>query len=256
MIDIKQTITSMTTRQKVIAGVVAVVIIILLYEVIGMFGGSKTPEITPTPPNPGMMSAQNKPGMPMNANKPGAGNPGGMQPQAVQLLKQTPEATEQEAALMKLQEETQAKYLAAINELQMLRLSLQLAEANQAIMKSKYDTIVTEKNIVDLLTKPAPQVVPGQYAQGLVNQTGVGNAPQPSQQQVASQPAEAEYTVISVSELHRKWAAVLGYQGALFSVSHGDVLPPDGSVVISIDKAGIILERNGIRRKISMVPII
>jgi hypothetical protein len=39
-------------------------------------------------------------------------------------------------------------------------------------------------------------------------------------------------------------------------VSHGDVLPPDGSVVISIDKAGIILERNGIRRKISMVPII
>jgi hypothetical protein len=62
--------------------------------------------------------------------------------------------------------------------------------------------------------------------------------------------------VISVSQLQNRWGAVLGYQGNLYSVFSGDVLPPDGSKVISISKSGVILEKNGIRTLVSMVPVI
>ena len=258
MPNIAQTFSSLTTRQKATGAIIAVLIIVVLYEVISMFGGSSSPTaMAPTPPS--MMSA-NKPGMPMNGNLPG-GNAmkpvGPPQPQPTQLLKQTPEMSQRESELMQMQEETQAKYVAALNELQMLRVSLALAEANKELMKSKYDTIVTEKGIVDLLTKPAPQVMPGQYAQGLANQSGGAANPSASPAPSAlSQPAEAEYTVVSVSELRWKWGAVIGYQGNLYSVSTGDVLPPDGSIVVAIDRSGVILEKNGVRRKVSLVPII
>lgn len=262
-----QAVTNMPTRQKVTIGVFVVVILIVLWEVMGLFGGG-TPS---TPP----IRTSTAPGGAMTAGGPG-GTMGGapvspmqQQPQGAQLIKQEP-MTQREMELMKLQQETQAKYLAALNELQLLKVSKDIAETNQAIAKAKLATIAAEKNIVSLLSPPIPQVTPAGYAASLVNPTSGAAAPaQPPVEQPAQAPTPQattttttttqqapSYTVVSVSQLQYRWSAVLGYQGNLYNVSIGDVLPADGSKVVSIDKSGVWLEKNNTKKKISLIPII
>ena len=146
----------------------------------------------------------------------------------------------QELELVRLQQETQAKYVAALNELQMLKIAREIAQTNQAIAAARLATVTAEKNTLLLLSPPPPA-----YAQGLV--TPVSGTPS------MSSPG---YTVVSVSQLQNRWNAVLGYQDKLYSVSIGDVLPSDGSTVVSISRSGVVLEKDGAKRKISMVPII
>lgn len=240
----KLQIANMTTRQKIIAGIFVLIAILIIWQVIGMFGGgSKAPA-----------SLAVKPGNGMNAKAPG----GGMQPsmpQPAQLAKQ-PAMSEREAELVKLQQETQAKYLSALNELQILKINREIAETNQAIMAAKFATVTSQKNIVDLLTKPAATAAT--YAQGLAGPGGPPSTqpPSPPQPAVPVVQLEVNYTVISVSKLQNRWNAVIGYQGSLFNVFVGDILPPDGSKVIAIGKYGVILEKYGVRKKISMVSII
>ncbi len=261
-----QAVTSMSTRQKVTIAVFVVVVLVVLWEVIGLFGGG-------TPSAPRTQTTTTTTTEHMTATGPGGAMGGGpispmqQQPQSAQLIKQEP-MTQREMELMKLQQETQAKYLSAINELQLLKVSKDIAETNQAIAKAKLATIAAEKNIVTLLSPPVPQVTPAGYAASLVNQGSgaVASAPaQPPAQTpppsqvttttTTTQPA-ASYTVVSVSQLQYRWNAVLGYQGNLYNVSVGDVLPADGSKVISIDKSGVWLEKNNAKKKISLIPII
>ena len=159
---------------------------------------------------------------------------------------------------MQLQQETQAKYVAALNELQMLKVTLEIAETTKNIAAAKLDTVKNQKDTVDILSGPRVPVSPQGYAQGLegpsqtVTQTQTIQAPKP-----LLVSSEVNYTVVSVSQLRRKWNAVLGAQGSLYSVTVGDVLPADGSTVLSIDKSGVILGgKDGQQKKLSMVPII
>lgn len=252
MIDKSQMLSGMTTRQKVTAGVFVLVLLVVIWQVYSLFGGSRSVPYVPPATNTAMKD--NTPGGAQRTTTPQQMSPQQMTPQQADLPKPAP-VTQREAELMQLQQETQAKYLAAINELQMLKISRELAETNQAIMTAKLATVTAEKGIVNLLTPPQPTVAQGAYAKSLVNPATAGGPPTG---QVVAPPTQPEitYTVISVSQLEYKWGAVLGYQGNLYSVSVGDVLPPDGSVVSRIDKSGVILEKDGVKKKLSLVPII
>ena len=223
-----QTFKEMPARQKATIVVFALVIIILLWQIMGLFGGGGGESAQPIQPDlaavPGQPQIQGTPTQPVA-------------PQPAALPRQAG-LTPRETALLKLQQETELKYITAVNELQMLKIERQIAENNKAIMSAKLDTITAQKNIVNLLTVQAP---PPEF---------VASAP-PSQPE-----AEVSYTVVSVSQIKYKWNAVLGYQGRLYNVTVGDVLPSDGSKVVSIDTSGVVLEKEGVRRKFSLVPII
>lgn len=249
---------NMTTRQKATAGIFVLIMLFLLWQVWGLFRGSK-----PTPaPAPAKHTTA------MNAAAPGAAtaNPATATPAPTPQLPK-PAMTQREMELMQLQKETEAKYVAAINELQMLKVTREIAETNQAIMSAKLATITAQKNILEVLTKPSQQATPANYSEGLVNPTagapltppgsaGQGPTQAPPAQITPPPPTESAYTVISVTQLRYRWGAVLGYEGNLYNVSIGDILPPDGSKVIGIDKSGVMLEKNNVRKRISLVPII
>jgi hypothetical protein len=237
-VNISQLLSTMTTRQKITAGVFAVIIILIIWEVISLFGGGGDTSSPTTAANQsaGMGAAPQT-------------------PQPATLSKQQAALSPREAALVKLQQETEAKYVVALNQLQMLKIAKDIAETNQSIMTARLATVTAQKSMVDLLTKPVPPPVSkASYAQGLVNPTASGSAGN-----VAQEPPEIEvnYTVIAVSQLQNKWGAVLGYQGKLYGVSVGDILPPDESRVLAISKSGVILlDKNKMRRKVSLVSII
>ncbi|MBA3661301.1 MAG: hypothetical protein H0W64_06215 [Gammaproteobacteria bacterium] len=241
----KQLLSSMSTRQKVTVVVFILVLLFLLWQIYALLATPSSPS-TPVNKVPAVVMPTLQNSAPQSAPLP--------RPSVL---------TPQEAAIQQMQQETESKYLTALNELQMLRIVRDIAETNKAIMSAKLDTLTAEKSIVDLL-KPPPVVTPGAYAQTLITPTGGVNsttatttpplniAPPPP----TLQANELPYTVISVSQLQYRWGAVLGLQGNLYSVQVGDVLPMDQSRVVSIDKGGVILEKGALRRRISLVPII
>jgi type IV pilus biogenesis protein PilP len=236
--DKLQTVSNMTTRQKVTIGILAIIVLIILWQVIGLFRGSKT-----------STSAQTR-----NATSRVVTPPPAM-PQPASLPPKPAPMSQRELELMRLQQETQAKYLAALSELQMLKVTRDIAETNQAIAAAKLATITAQKKTLTELT--GPTVPQSTYASALAGSTPAANEVQPPQPPPpVSIPQETNYTVISVSQLRYRWSAVIGYQGNLYSVNVGDVLPPDGSRVVNINKSGVVLEKNNIRRKVSLVPII
>ena len=231
-----------TPRQKIVGIIFILVIIFILWQIIGMFRGGGS---TPAPTAKGTAATAPRPSIPQP-------------PEAVATIpKPKPETlTPLEIELMKLQQETQTKYVAALNQLQMLKIERDIADNLKEIMKAKQETVAAQKGIIDLLA-PAPTVPPAGYAQSLVTPTGA-TPTTPAAPSVVTPPptSEINYSVISVSFLQNQWNAVLGYQGSLYSVSRGDILPPDGSKVISINRSGVVLQKNGTQKTISMVPII
>lgn len=236
----------MSTRQKIIAVIFIVVLIFLAYQIYALFGGGgiATPTPTTTRTNAGNAVTPPPPGNQMHQPTPAA------------LTAARPETplSPREAELMRLQQETEARYLSALNELQMLKINQEIAETNRAIMAAKLETVTSEKGIVDLL-RPAQVTAPINYAQGLAGTTTTTQQPQTVPVAIQQSP-DVAYTVVSVSQLQNRWSAVLGSQGRLFNVFVGDVLPPDQSKVLIINRSGVTLEKNGVRRKISLVSII
>ncbi|HVE43767.1 MAG TPA: hypothetical protein VNC84_01325 [Gammaproteobacteria bacterium] len=228
------------TKQKIISIVLFLIIIVIIWQVIGLFRGKSH---KPAVDNKAVMAQSAA----SNPNMPGA-MPAKNMPQAMAAPK--PPVTEREAQLIRMQQELQGRYIAALNELQMLRVARDIAETNQAIMNAKLETISAQKKVVDLLTPPAPPppvpVPHATYSQNLANNVPAAPVEQPAQ--------EVSYTVISVSQLQGRWSAVIGAQGNLYSVSTGDILPPDGARVVSISNTGIMLEKDGERKKVSLVP--
>ncbi len=233
---------NMPTRQKIMAGIVLIILMVIVWQVVGLFTGGGSSSID--------MSSSNK-------NAPNGQASAAPPPQQVATLPKPTQLTAVEAQLLQLQQETQAKYIAALNELQMLKIQKDIATNQRDIMKARQDTVSAQKNIVDMLAPSGPTANVATYAQNLVS-SGGASAGQPQQQggQGGLVPNEARYTVISVSLLQHKWGAVLGYQGSLYSVKTGDILPADDSIVVSIDKSGVVLEKNGVKRLVSLVPII
>lgn len=260
---------SMTSKQKAMAAIFVVIVLLVIWQVMGLMGGGgstkPTTDITPTK----SMSATNPSGgsaMPGGQQHPGGMTPpaGGGAPAPIQAnnMPQQPQQLTQTSALpmqrdtelMNMQKQTQHSYLEAVDQLQMLRVQREIAEANQAIAAAKLATVTAEKNVSDLLTKPAAPVIPaGAYANKLVGPTMVGAGTLPEAAPAAPVTPGTPYVVISVSMGGNKWSAVLGYNGKLYNVSIGDVLPDDGSKVVGINRDGVTLDTNGTRKKISLV---
>jgi type IV pilus biogenesis protein PilP len=215
-----------SNRQKIIGVIVVLILIFIAWQVIGMFRGSGG-ETTITP----------------IAEKTGGTASPAMPPKITPKLAEVPPAplSEQDAALMRAQQQNQTQYVQAVNQLQVLRLQRDIAVTDKDIAAAKLAKVTAEKKIVDLLAPPAPAVPAGVQTpvvtQGLLDQ-------------------EVRYTVVSVSQIQYQWSAVMGYKGSLFSVHVGDVLPPDGSKVIAISNTGVTLQKNGTRKKVSLVPAI
>lgn len=238
----KNALASLNSRQKIIGGVVVIVMLILVWQIYGLFGhggGSEVSIATSSAPVAPMATApaHKTPQQTTEAPKP-----------------KTETMTPLEVELMRLQQETQAKYLAALNQLQMLKLERDIAENNKAIMSARLDTVKTQKDIINLLVPTAPTP---DYAQALGgSQLAGAPAPAAVPKPLPIVQQDVKYTVISVVQLKSRWSAVLGYQGNLYNVYIGDILPADGSKIISISTTGVVLEKDGERKIISLTPII
>lgn len=255
-----------STKQKLMAVILIIVIAVIIWQVMGVMGSGSssngknaaiTPASAPAQPQPA-----HKPAAPMqpSANPAGATvvvppAPNMMQQQPAPMTSQAANPAQPQAAsnadIIKAQQDQQQAYLTSVNELQMLKLQRDIAETNQAIETARLATETAKKNITDLMAKPIPQPTPaGNYANSLVKPV------QPSGDSNGAMAMAVPYTVISVSMQLNRWTAVLGYQGKLYSVSVGDVLPVDGWVVSYIGRDGVVLKKEDQTRKISLVPAI
>jgi type IV pilus biogenesis protein PilP len=199
-------------------------------------GGSQTQMTAGVPSGNGIMNPAMMPGQ-QSSN-----------PQAQPVKAVVPN---EQQVIIAQQQDTQKEYVDTINQLQMLKLQKDIDETKQSIATARLATATAEKNITDLLTKPAPSVnnnmPPADYAKML---GGSGqNIPPPPLQVVP----QVQYVVISVSMRLGHWMAVLGNQGKLYSVSVGDTLPVDGSEVVAIGKDGVVLKKDNMKRKINIV---
>jgi len=226
----------MNTRQMVTIGAFVVVLGIIVWQAMGLFGGGG--ESAPQPAaTTNAVAAQQAMGIP--------------QPAKVQKAEPM---SEREMQLMQLQQQTEAKYIAALNELQMLKIEKEIAETSKAINAARLDSVKSQKGVVELLTAPAMPTP--DYTQALAaQQAGTGQQAAPGGQEVETGAKKPAYTVISVSKVRSQWNAVVGYGGTLYSVSVGDVLR-DGSKVVSISNSGVVLDKDGQKMKVSLVPII
>ena len=154
----------------------------------------------------------------------------------------------------KLQQETQLKYITALNELQMLKVQREIAETKQAITSSTLANATAEKSITDLLTI---QQMPAQnaYVPPPPQQVAPAASVTENVPKMVQSFNEVPYAVVSLTYKNNKWNAVLSYQEKFFSVGVGDTLPPDNSVVTSIDRNGLTLTgRDKNTRKVLIAP--
>jgi type IV pilus biogenesis protein PilP len=233
-------------RQKIVAVILAMVLIFIIWQVIDMFKGPATPAAIIN------QTAQNNAKQPMPADNMMVPKPAQLNATKEQNL--TPEQDEMQKQQLALQQ----KYVETLNELQMLKLARDIAEVNQAIASTKLATVTAEKNIIDLLAPPPPPAA-NTYAQGLVNPQPVASGSSQVQQAPPATivaPAEVSYQVVSITQIQGRWNAVIGTGGKLYNASVGDVLPSDGSRVIDIDRSGVVIEKGSIQKKLSLVPII
>jgi len=248
-------LSGMTTKQKGTIGAMAVIVLIVIWQVIGLIGGGGGSSAPPVPV---------KPVVNQGAKMMGAGSVGvnAAASQATQQADLRQAQVINDTRFLQLQQMTEQKYIGKINDLEDLKIQREIAETNQAIATAKLATVTAEKNISDLLTKPAaPEIPVGAYANKLATPTLQGESVVNESGASPSAPAaptvpvipQAEYTVISVSMQLGKWNAVIGYQGKLYNVTVGDVLSADNSMVTNINKSGVVLKKDGKIRKISIM---
>lgn len=166
--------------------------------------------------------------------------------------------TQAEIDLMQMQQATQTKYIAALEQLQMLLVQKDIATANKDIansdrdvLKAKRDSILAQKSILDMLAPPKTATVDsGTSGKNTANNNSGGGLG-------GTALSQNDFTVVSVSNTRGKWYAVLSTtDGKLYSVSIGDTLASDGSTVKAIDRSGVTLDKSGVARKIAMASII
>lgn len=263
-----------SSRQKIIAVIVVIVVLIVIWQVIGLFsGGSSAPPPTITPVKTNMNAAAPsgaaQPQNPPPAAAQGPGLPLSPAPGATGMPQnQTPADQFREATvglnpeLADVQKETEQKYIDQLNQLQSLKIQREIAETNQAIAAAKLATVTAEKNVSELLTKPTtPPPLP---LTGIVPPSGTvimgppapTPPPSPPVTPVPPPPPEIKYRVISIAMQLGRWSAVIESEGKLYNVMVGDILPPDNSRVVSINKNYVTLLKNKKTRMISMVPTI
>jgi type IV pilus biogenesis protein PilP len=233
-------------KQKIMIVIVIIIVLIIIWQVAGLFtGGSAQPDVTITPTK--TMSATSPGNQTPNAamNAPTAMAP-------VQTATVTPNQTQPlrvDPALLKLQQETETKYIEAVNQLQLLKIQKDIAEAKEAISKATLDSMTSEHKMSDLLVKPPTPGI-ADYANSLQNPGQSGRSTVLST--TTTTTVEAAYIVLSVSKQDRRWSAVIGNAGKLYSVKVGETLPIDQSIVVSIDTDGVVLQKDGQQKKIAI----
>jgi hypothetical protein len=175
---------------------------------------------------------------------------------------QPPQLSEREMQLMQMQQATEEKYIAALEQLQLLLVqkdiavaSKDIANANKDVMKAKKDSIAAQKGILDMLAGPKVTNPSLDGAQQLSDKSGKPSAT--SAGGVSTVASGTDYSVVSVVYTRNRWVAVLSASsGKLYSVSVGDTLADDGSTVTAISRAGVTLDKSGATRKIAMASVI
>lgn len=240
----------MPTKQKVIIGVIGATVLILLWQVMGLFKNN-TPEapavVTTTKTTTTSDASSTSASAETPQTPPGAQAQPPGQPQISEV------SLRKDLEFLKLQQDVQQKYLGSINQLQLLRLQKEIAEMNQAIAASKLATVTAEKNIADLLTTSStfPTVINPMVAPATPTE------PVPTEAPKAPPMTKVEqYKVTSVSMQFDKWTAILDNNGKLYHVSIGDVLPDSGEKVIKINMEGVVLEKDNIKTKVNLVAAI
>ena len=153
------------------------------------------------------------------------------------------------------QEAVQTRYVSALNELQMLKIQKEMAETNQAIVAAKLATATAEKTITDMLAQPEPQQPQfnmGKNGPGGASSTNVMPPPDVQPDAGPNPMAAKSFSVQSVSMIQDQWHAVIKYKDDLYDVGVGDILPPDGSVIKTIDQNSVTLESAGVTQKIPL----
>ncbi len=250
------------TKQKITIALVVVILGFVGWQAMGLIGGGSSGSSTPAPA-PVKTAATGQPpaanGAPVAAVAPA--------PSADNTPKQAP--VQANAELLKLQQETQAKYVAALNELDMLKLQRSIAETKQAITISTLATATAEKSITDLLTAQVSQMptsnnnlsnqyspfaanTPNQDASMNPNAQNQGGAPPPPQPKINIQ--ESLYVLRSVAYKSEKWTAIISSGKDVYNVVVGDTLPNDNSVVTGIDKNSVTLLKDKVTRHILFIP--
>jgi hypothetical protein len=265
----KNRLDSMPTKQKVMIVVTVIVVLIVIWQVMGLFGNSSSVPPTTFAPAPTTNMAANAPGAggmtPASQNVPPGAAPIAQSvstPQSAVMIAPR-EAPISKTPTQEEQDKVEKRYLKQLNDLEQLKIERQIEETNQAIATAKLATVTAEKSTAELLTKPAVILPDSAYANQLVSPTRSGaSVPEgPPNEQIPPAPLEqiapeVTYNVISVSMQFNKWTAVIGAQGKLYNVSVGDTLPLDGSIVSSINKNGVTLRKDNRTRKISMTTAI
>lgn len=235
------------TKQKATIGIIVVVLLILVWQVMGLFrgGSSKAPTITPA--QSGTPASNPSSGISASASGPAATM---AQPQS--QISQI--SLQHDVEFIKMQQEIQKKYLDFINQLQLLRLQKEIAEANQAITTSNLATATAEKNIADLVTQSASTSAPATTSATLA--ANLPPAPPSSEDEAAAAKAaqakaDDHYAVVSVAMQFDKWTAIVTYKGKLYSVNVNDILP-DGSKVLKISNDGVLIEKDSKQTMISL----
>ncbi len=268
----KQMKESMPVKQKLMLGIMLIVVIAILWQVKGMFGGggSSHSEIKPITSKAGtVQSGKTQQSQQMSAAAPNAsastmsaGQSGSASTDQAPAMTQL--SIMQPAAILQNttdQLDNQKKYIGKIDELETLKVQRQIAETNQAIAAARLATVTAEKGITDLLTSPksqpvgAPSMPQGAYANQLIESNPNAVALTPGKTPVSNQviAPDIEYSVISVAMRLHQWNAILGYQGQLYNVSIGDTLPPDGSKVTRITSTYVALRKDGKTRRIAVL---
>lgn len=217
-------------KRKITLALLALVFLVILWQLYGLFS-SNAPAPTQNTANKTTLSNSQK----MPASK--------------SLIPETAAKTAED----KLRENASNRYLAAVDELQLLKVNKQIAETNRDIAKAGQETVNAQRNTLEILSGIMPPSSASGYAANL--------SAQPSQP-IASAPVQApsqseNYVVVSVSMLQGKWSAVLGNQGQLFNVSSGDIIPLDQSKILSIDRSGVVIsDKMGNKKRLSLVPVI
>lgn len=237
----------MTAKQKGMIGAMIIIVLVVIWQVMGLVGSGSSAK----PVSAGSTASKNGTANKMTSTMPTsaltAGNNPTLQPNELRQA-----AVASDTRFLQLQQMSEQKYIGKLNDLEDLKIQREIAETNQAIATAKLATVTAEKNISDLLTRTAPEA--SAYANKLA-QLGTNGANVNANEAPASPvpvALDVGYSIISVSMQLHKWSAIIGYQGKLFNVVVGDVLAPDGSVVVNINKNSVILKKNDTIRKISI----
>ena len=253
-------------KQKIMIGVIIVIVLVVLWQVLG--GTASTPT-TLSQGGPGEAKGMSSGGP--GGNKSGSVSGNNSAPAQMVSAAPTPDQPRQaplpvNSELMKLQQQTQVDYIASINKLEMLKIQRDIDETKTAIAAAELSRMTAEKSIADLITSRENSgggdmgPIGGQPNSPFGSPPPGGSAtPAPALPAALppvthAAPPPVTFNVLSVTYQGHKWTAILAPESkptAMVSVRVGDVLE-DGSMVESISRDGVLVKHDNKTKKISI----